>query len=174
MEALELCRAHREALLIVVGFLSGIVIHVTIFIWSEWHLQAAQIFLQFCALYIASPILANVLQGSLAGEIFHAIVTWGYGYLAGLVTSILVYRTVLHPLTRAGYPGPWYAKVTKIWHVWAARNSKNHLVLDGLYKKYGAFVRTGMNRRRNISCLFLFFSQNMKKAKKKKKKRVHC
>lgn len=148
MEALEFCRAHREALLIVVGVLSGIVIHVTIFIWNEWHLQAPHIFLQFCALYIAFPILANTLQGSLAGEIFQGIVTLGYGYLAGLVTSILVYRTILHPLTRAGYPGPWYAKVTKIWHVWAVRDSKNHLVLDKLHKKYGAFVRTGKNRRR--------------------------
>lgn len=147
MEALELCRAHREALLIAVGILSGVVIHVTIFIKSEWHLQAPHIFLQFCALYIASPILANILQASLAGDIFHGITTWAYGYLAGLVTSILVYRTILHPLTTAGYPGPWYAKVSKIWHVWAARNSKNHLVLDELHKKYGAFVRTGMNRR---------------------------
>ncbi|KAM0521116.1 hypothetical protein ACHAPE_002589 [Trichoderma viride] len=143
MEALELCRAHREALLIAVGILSGVVIHVTIFIKSEWHLQAPHIFLQFCALYIASPILASTLRATLAGDIFHGITTWAYGYLAGLVTSILVYRTILHPLTTAGYPGPWYAKVSKIWHVWAARNSKNHLVLDELHKKYGAFVRTG-------------------------------
>lgn len=148
MEALEFCRAHKEALLIVVGCLSGIVIHVTVFIQGEWHIQAPHIFLQFCALYIAFPILANTLQDSLAGEISQGIVTWGCGYLAGLVTSILVYRTILHPLTRGGYPGPWYAKVTKIWHVWAARNSKNHLVLDSLHKKYGAFVRTGMNRLR--------------------------
>jgi hypothetical protein len=146
MEALAFYDAHRDALLIAVGILSGVVIHVTVFIWSEWHLQASQIFLQLSALYIAFPILASTLQGSLAGAIFQGIVTWGYGYLAGLVASILVYRTIFHPLTRAGYPGPWYAKVTKIWHVWAARSSRNHLVLDQLHKKYGAFVRTGMNR----------------------------
>ncbi|KAM0254291.1 hypothetical protein ACHAQJ_006931 [Trichoderma viride] len=143
MEAINFYRAHDEALLTAAGFISGIIIHNTAFIWNEWHIQAPQIFLQFFALYVACPILANILQDTLVGRILCGTVSWSYGYLPGLVASILVYRIALHPLTRAGFPGPWYAKVTKIWHVWACRTSKNHHVLDNLYKTYGTFVRTG-------------------------------
>jgi tryprostatin B 6-hydroxylase len=145
MEVINFYRTHDEALLCVVGFLSGILIHNTIFVRREWHIQAPQIFLQLFFLYIACPVLANILHDTLVGRILSRVVSWTYGYLPGLVASILVYRTVLHPLTRAGFPGPWYAKVSKIWHVWACRTSKNHLVLDTLHQKYGTFVRTGMD-----------------------------
>ncbi|CAN8097825.1 unnamed protein product [Discula destructiva] len=65
------------------------------------------------------------------------------GYLTGLTFSVVVYRVFLHPLTQAGFPGPWYAPISKIWNVWAARHRKNHLVLHALNQKYGDFVRTG-------------------------------
>ncbi|KAK2745695.1 hypothetical protein FQN57_003592 [Myotisia sp. PD_48] len=48
-----------------------------------------------------------------------------------------------HRLTIAGFRGPKIASVTKIWHMWKCRSSKNHLVLDELHQKYGDFVRTG-------------------------------
>lgn len=155
MDAINFCRAHAEALLTAPGFLSGIVIHNAVFISGEWHIQAPQIFLQLVALFIACPVLASILQDTLVGGIFSAIVSWSHGYLAGLVTSILVYRVLLHPLTKAGFPGPWYARCTKLWHVWASRTSMNHHVLNDLYKKYGAFVRTGTHHRNKNSDSFL-------------------
>ena len=60
-----------------------------------------------------------------------------------LLTSIAVYRVLFHRLSRAGFPGPPLARISKFWHVWACRDSKNHLVLDRLAQVYGDFVRTG-------------------------------
>ncbi len=51
-----------------------------------------------------------------------------YGYFLGLFLSIAIYQTVFHRLTEVGFPGPWYARITKIWHVWAFRDSRNHAV----------------------------------------------
>lgn len=145
MEAMNFYCEYDEALFTVVGFLSGVIVHNAVFIRGEWNVQAPQIFLHLVTLYISSPVLANILQNTLVSVILSGIASWSREYLPGLVTSILFYRIVRYPLIRAGIPGLWYAKVTKLWHVWACRTSKNHLVLDDLYKEYGAFVRTGIH-----------------------------
>ena len=48
---------------------------------------------------------------------------------------------MFHPLHH--FPGPALAKVSKLWNVAHCLGSKNHLLLDGLHKEYGDFVRTG-------------------------------
>ena len=63
-------------------------------------------------------------------------------YIASLTTSIVVYRKVFHRLR--GFPGPWMAGVSKIWHVLHVLDSHNHIFLDKLHDEYGNFVRTGM------------------------------
>ncbi|KAL7930099.1 cytochrome P450 [Trichoderma chlorosporum] len=140
---MEVYYANKKAILAAVGVLSGIVAHKTIYIWGEWHVQAPQITVQLFALYIGCPVLAHALRGTVVAGILQGIIIWSYGFLYGLITSILLYRIFFHPLHRAGFRGPWYARFTKIWHVWACRTSRNHLVLDGMYKTYGDFVRTG-------------------------------
>lgn len=142
MDALDYHR-HQQALLCGIGVLSGILVHNGLFIRGEWHVQAPQIVILHSALYIFCPIFAMAVRSSALGEVLRAVMYWSYGYLLGLASSILLYRALLHPLVKAGFPGPWYARVTKLWHVWACRHSKNHLVLDALHAKYGDFVRTG-------------------------------
>ncbi|EHK18385.1 uncharacterized protein TRIVIDRAFT_47618 [Trichoderma virens Gv29-8] len=135
--------ANQQAILTAVGALSGIIAHITVYIRGEWHVQAPQITLQLFALYVGVPVLVRILKDTVVAQILQGVVFWSYGYILGLIASILLYRIVLHPLTRASFQGPWYARFTKIWHVWAARGSMNHRVLDDLHKKYGNFVRTG-------------------------------
>ena len=62
-------------------------------------------------------------------------------YLSSLFVSIITYRTMFHRLHH--FPGPALAKFSKLWHVAHCLGSKNHLLLDGLHKTYGDFVRTG-------------------------------
>ncbi|KAL7944152.1 cytochrome P450 [Trichoderma barbatum] len=143
MDAMEFYHTHEQAILTAVGVSSGVLVHNTVYVWGEWHVQAPQITLQLFALYVGCPILANLLKGTVAAGILRGITSWSYGFLPGLIASILLYRTVFHPLTRAGFRGPWYARFTKIWHVWACRGSRNHHVLNDMHKKYGTFVRTG-------------------------------
>lgn len=65
------------------------------------------------------------------------------GYLFGLYFSIVVYRlSPSHRLSK--FPGPRLAAVSKLWHVWQCRDSRNHELMYGLHEKYGDFVRTGM------------------------------
>lgn len=59
-----------------------------------------------------------------------------------LFGSITIYRLYFHRLNR--FPGPRLAAVTKLWHVWQCRDSRNHQVLEKLHQEYGSFVRTGM------------------------------
>ncbi|KAM4059087.1 cytochrome p450 [Hirsutella rhossiliensis] len=125
------------------GLVVGVLAHVCLFIRGEWHLQTPQIALSHSALYLACPALAAVCRGSVLCGLLDMVARGSWGYLPGLVGSIVLYRVFFHPLTAAGFPGPWYARVSKLWHVWAARHSKNHLVLAHLHAKYGDFVRTG-------------------------------
>ncbi|KAK5992326.1 Tryprostatin B 6-hydroxylase [Cladobotryum mycophilum] len=143
MDAFYLYHHHQHALLIGLGLLSGVLIHTGLFIKGEWHTQAPQIFLLHVALFVVFPILSRFLQDYYVGSILCSVSYWSYGYLPGLLASTILYRTVFHPLTRAGFRGPWYARVSKIWHVWACRDSRNHLVLESIHRKYGDFVRTG-------------------------------
>ena len=66
-------------------------------------------------------------------------------YLSSLFASIIVYRTIFHELRQ--FPGPPFAKVSKLWHVAHCLDSKNHLFLDKLHQQYGDFVRTGARLR---------------------------
>ncbi|OKO95665.1 Tryprostatin B 6-hydroxylase [Penicillium subrubescens] len=58
-----------------------------------------------------------------------------------MFTSITIYRLFFHRIGH--FPGPRAAAVSKLWSVYKCRDSRNHLFLDGLHKKYGNFVRTG-------------------------------
>ncbi|KAL8793202.1 MAG: hypothetical protein Q9195_004232 [Heterodermia aff. obscurata] len=52
---------------------------------------------------------------------------------------MIVYRVFFHPLRK--FPGPSAASISKLWHVAKCRNSKNHLLMEELFTKYGSFVR---------------------------------
>ncbi|KAJ5936120.1 benzoate 4-monooxygenase cytochrome P450 [Penicillium verhagenii] len=62
-------------------------------------------------------------------------------YLVALFSSITTYRLFFHRLN--SFPGPIWARISKIGHVWKARKSQNHLFLKEMREKYGDFVRTG-------------------------------
>ncbi|KAJ4859774.1 cytochrome p450 domain-containing protein [Trichoderma breve] len=109
--------ANQQAILTAVGALSGIIAHNAVYIRGEWHVQAPQITIQLFALYVGCPVLAQTLKDTAIARFLQGVIFWSYGYLPGLIASILLYRVFFHPLTRTGFRGPWY--------------------------KYGSFVRTG-------------------------------
>lgn len=108
----------------------GLCIHHGLFIHGEWHVQAPYIFT--CHL-VGLGLVALIRTG------WQVIV----GYLAALFASIVTYRVFFHRLRH--FPGPFWACVTKLWHVWKARNSQNHFFLSEVQKQYGDFVRTGIS-----------------------------
>lgn len=120
---------------------SGLASHLCFFIYGEHHMKAPLIFrlhvVLFAVLIYVEIVVKhqNVFPGTKqAFEVFAV-------YILSLLTSIFIYRRYCHQLRH--FPGPFMAGVTKLWQTTKTLDSQNHLLLDGLYQKYGDFVRTG-------------------------------
>jgi hypothetical protein len=64
--------------------------------------------------------------------------------IVSLWANMLIYRTFFHPLNR--FPGPFGARLSKFWSLRQVVRSKSrwYRVCVDLHKKYGDYVRTGM------------------------------
>jgi hypothetical protein len=56
---------------------------------------------------------------------------------------VVLYDVFFHPL--AGIPGPFFAKITDLWHAHQMTTGVRHKLLYQLHKKYGPLVRIGPN-----------------------------
>ncbi|KAF7846282.1 hypothetical protein BT93_L4670 [Corymbia citriodora subsp. variegata] len=80
----------------------------------------------------SSPIFLAAKETSILGSLF----------LAGLTTSILVYRAAFHRLNR--FPGPFAARLSNMYPTMlSARKLQLYEEVDSLHKTYGDFVRVG-------------------------------
>jgi hypothetical protein len=122
---------------------TGLLAHNVIFIRGEWHRQASEL----CALSFALPVVLWVLElrhdDRLTYEGLQNIFSVTGSFFAGLFVSIVVYRLMFHRLRK--YPGPFLARITKLWHFYHCRNTQNHLLMEGLRQQYGNCVRVGKN-----------------------------
>lgn len=134
-------------LFLVAGGLLGVAAHLGVFIRGEWHIQAPQLVIGHACVVLCVALCRLFLRDFDSARPIPLVdgLTWAcLAYPPGLFTSIVIYRVSgYHRLSAAGFPGPFGARVTKLWHVWACRYSKNHEVLDRLHQEYGEFVRTG-------------------------------
>ena len=128
---------------LILAAVAGVASHNIVFIHGEWHMQAPLVLRAYIVLavitYIAEIINGRSCYLQSGGRSLLIVGTYG----ATLFMSMAFYRLFLHRLR--GFPGPFLAKVSKLWHVGKCiqTSSQNHLVLDRLYKEYGEFVRTG-------------------------------
>lgn len=75
-------------------------------------------------------------------------------FYSTLLTSITLYRLApFHPLAK--YPGPFWAKVSKLWGMYAMSTGKYHETLRRLHDEYGLNVRIGEFLNRILSCAWL-------------------
>ena len=114
-----------------IAIAAGIASHACIFIHNEWHVQAPTLF----KLYSSICFILVILQGLRTSFLVVSC------YAIALFSSMTLYRLFFHPLRK--FPGPPLASVTKFWHVYNCLDSKNHILLDRLYHKYGPLIRTG-------------------------------
>ena len=64
-------------------------------------------------------------------------------YFSILLVSIVGYRlSPFHPLGK--FPGPYIARVSKVWDVYITLQGKRHIYYQQLHEKYGDYVRVGM------------------------------
>lgn len=129
---------------VIIGTGIGLYAHLGLFIHGEWHIQAPSIFLFHLFLYtfLGTGVAVSHYQ-DFDSKIWTVGLIASLCYLVALLTSIFIYRVFFHRLTRAGFKGPFSMRVSKLVHVWSCRTSGNHLLLGGLQKQYGDFIRTG-------------------------------
>ena len=121
----------------------GIASHNLLFIHGEWHMQAPRLLRIYLVLTLFTCVEElRYSSGSAAERLGSALLIVGL-YALSLLASLVVYRTIFHRLRN--FPGPFWARISKFWHVGRCIStySQNHIILDGLHKKYGNFVRTG-------------------------------
>lgn len=124
--------------------LVGLASHVFYFKQGEHHLNAPILFYCFLGCPFVVLVLEEVFADVSMSEAANLTSGLVASFFAALFESIVLYRTLFHPLRT--FSGPFGAKISKIWHVYHIRNSQNHLFLDKLHRRYGTFVRTGMHR----------------------------
>ena len=121
--------------------LAGVFLHLALFIRGEWHNQAPFLFglhLSLTAIILAIQLYTG--QACTAALIRTGVIL--LSYMTGLFTSTTIYRlSPWHRLYR--FPGPRLARVSKLWHVWQCRDSRNHELMQQLRAEYGDFVRIG-------------------------------
>ncbi|KAI9755042.1 MAG: hypothetical protein M4579_004445 [Chaenotheca gracillima] len=79
----------------------------------------------------------------------HFLKPWSLALLAILgsvlyVLLVVAYRLTLHPL--AGYPGPFFARITDWYNVYYCWSGTRHLEFYRIHQKYGKIVRFGPDR----------------------------
>ena len=123
---------------------SGALSHILVLRKGEWHTKASKLL----AFWLGSVLVLLSYQALLFrsgwGSSLYQSLTYVLVYFSTLLCSLLLYRGLWHPLR--DFKGPRAASSSKLWHVFYNRSSQNHLLLDGLHKRYGTFVRTGILR----------------------------
>jgi hypothetical protein len=63
--------------------------------------------------------------------------------LALLIVAIALHRRYFSNLS--DIPGPFWASMTRLWHIWIILEGKQNLRLKALHRKHGQFVRIAPN-----------------------------
>ncbi|KAI1370529.1 cytochrome P450 [Hypoxylon crocopeplum] len=133
MELLCLCATASSA---------GVASHHLYFKHNEHHLDAPTILCS--SLFVtALPHLINSTGRGITGLGTSHILLVQVSFFGSLILSIVLYRLFFHRTKL--FPGPKLAAVSKLYHLVKATDSRQHLFLDRLHRKYGDFVRTGPN-----------------------------
>lgn len=122
------------------AIIGGLVAHHGFFIRGEWHMSSVKILSTHAALGVLLFWVLRRTNDALA-DVFRAITAITGWYLAAFFASMTVYRLFFH--ATSGFPGPKLAAVTKFWHIFYIRDSRNFRFLQRMHEKYGQFVRTG-------------------------------
>ncbi|KAK4041875.1 cytochrome P450 [Parachaetomium inaequale] len=120
---------------------AGVATHLLFFIRGDHNRYAhrwitrALVGISALALVLLHLEQYNVVRAAILTSLFTP------SYFAGLYTSIALYRLFFHPLRR--FPGPFWARLSNLYHARIIRKSDNYLVIQKLHEKYGPIVRTG-------------------------------
>ena len=129
-----------EASLAVVG---GVATHLLYFKHGERHAYPWRYVLAFLLAVVClwgSYYCRENLSGFDATTLTAVV---SFSFLIGLFSSLIIYRLFLNPLNQ--FPGPFVARLSKLYYVRLSSNLLGHQELHKLHQKYGRYVRIGPN-----------------------------
>ena len=129
-------------MILILASIAGLASHLLYFIHGEHHMNAPRYLLAYIALFFTIQSYEVRFHGRPYIQATQWAATVFTAYSFTLFGSMVVYRTCFHRLR--SFPGPRLARVSKLWHVYQARHSQNHLLMNRLHEEYGPFVRTGV------------------------------
>ena len=113
---------------------------------------------QLLVLLFAIPTGLSIYVASTHGPFVGTFTLVQGSYYLLLLIYPMVYRTSpFHPLAK--YPGPFPAKVSKLWTAYVVSRGKAHLYFNMLHERYGDIVRVGESlvcMARLYQCLMCF------------------
>ena len=99
------------------------------------------IYLQIFTTTFLTAVILFYQQGEPVGKAFTQVTPVAFFYLAGLYTSLITYRSLLHPLNK--FPGPFGARISNFWLSAQLKDGNAFRTVQKLHEKYGDFVRVG-------------------------------
>ncbi|KAL2872693.1 cytochrome P450 [Aspergillus lucknowensis] len=131
----------------VVGAATGIGTHLVFYRVGEWDLKAPSILLTYTILGVAAIACdrTHVLDGTLVTVASFPrgwAVRLVLAHIAGVYTSMILYRTWFHRLK--AFPGPFLARISNFYVSYlSARRLHLYEETERLHREYGDYVRLG-------------------------------
>ncbi|KAL4794206.1 cytochrome P450 [Aspergillus venezuelensis] len=120
--------------------LTGVLSHIAYFKRGEHHLQGIFYLKVLFTTILTSTAFITYKENTPVLSALKLVLKLASSFLAGLYTSVLTYRVLLHPLNN--FPGPLPARISSTWLA-AQLNHDLYLKLQSYHEKYGDFVRIG-------------------------------
>ncbi|KAI4255604.1 MAG: hypothetical protein LQ352_002492 [Teloschistes flavicans] len=123
-----------------VAFVAGALCYLGHFHRGEHHLYGATYVQVHTVVFAGLAALFYRLGFRLVEALLQTCVYDGI-FLAGLYTSLVMYRAFLNPLNV--FPGPWLARITSFDLPFRIRKCQMYKTLQELHRQHGHFVRIG-------------------------------
>ncbi|KAI1422345.1 cytochrome P450 monooxygenase [Xylaria sp. FL1777] len=122
------------------AFVAGALCYATYFNRGEHHMYGTTYITIHTAAFAAFTALLHRLGFSLVEAGKQAGLYDGI-FLAGLFTSLFLYRVFMHPLNI--FPGPWMARISSFYMTARIQRMRMYKALQELHEEHGYFVRIG-------------------------------
>jgi tryprostatin B 6-hydroxylase len=124
--------------------LAGILSHLLFFKRGERQLHPERYLLTFLLAFACSVLTLHHAEQLPLRATFQTTATFAGLYLAGLYSSLIVYRLLFNPLNK--FPGPFWARLSSLHIAFRVWNKKDfHMDMLRLHQKHGRIVRIGPN-----------------------------
>jgi tryprostatin B 6-hydroxylase len=125
-------------------FAAGIASHAAYFRRGEHHLHAIRYIQTFVVVYAASVIGPVNYTGQEPSAAFVTTTLLSSAWLAGVYSSLLIYRAFFHPLSK--FPAPsMNARLGSLWLTTHFRGLDGYQKLQEMHENFGRYVRVGPN-----------------------------